>query len=213
MRMDLPSRPWISRRGWVGQKECSTSVPDLTLNILADMVRSTGHQVSCACAVAPSIRVLQVERKLLLRTRKGFQNVASTNNTNKLFQRAHRWVSHETVEPSIALDTGGAQDLYPAPSWRCPLQTHMLHIHARPTVAQQLPPAIPNSNVLHCAHQPHQSSTVVTLTTCGCSLPIKTMSVVLLHFLRQPAWSLPPIHVQSHDAFSGCLFDEALNKL
>ena len=30
--------------------------------------------------------------------------------------------------------------------------------------------AIHNSNVSHCAHQPLQSTIVVTLTTCGCSL-------------------------------------------
>ena len=113
----------------------------------------------------PSNRVLQAERKLLLKVRKGFHHVASTNNREKLFQRAHRWVFHETVQPSIALDTGGAQDLYVL------FKTHTLQIHAKPTVAQQLSPAIHHGNFLHCAHQPPQSSTFVTLTTCGCSLP------------------------------------------
>ena len=48
--------------------------------------------------------------------------------------------------------------------------THTGHIHAKPTVAQQLSQATHNSNVSHCAHQPLQFTIVVTLTTCGCSL-------------------------------------------
>ena len=50
-------------------------------------------------------------------------------------------------------------------------KTHTLQFHAKHTVAQQLSQAIHNSNVSHCAHHPPQSSAVVTLTTCGCSLP------------------------------------------
>ena len=72
---------------WVGwdKKECSTSVLDTTLHNLANMARSKGHQVSCESAVVPSNRVLQVERELPFRMKKGFQLVASTNNTDKLF--------------------------------------------------------------------------------------------------------------------------------
>ena len=60
---------------------------------------------------------------------------------------------HETVEPSIAPDTGGAQDLYPALGWRCPLQnSHVTNpstsdiLQAEPSVAHHLFHAIHNSN-------------------------------------------------------------------
>ena len=58
-------------------------------------------------------------------------------------QRAHRWVSHESVEPRIALDTGGAQDLYPALGWRCLLQnshvTNSCKTHCRTTTVSSHP--------------------------------------------------------------------------
>ena len=76
-----------------------------------------------------------------LRMRKGFQPVASSNNTYSLRQRAHRSVSHESVEPNIPLNTGGAQDLYPALGWRCLVQyshgTHPCKTHRRTTTVKK----------------------------------------------------------------------------
>ena len=74
----------------VGQKECFTFELELTVDNLANMARFRSQQVSCECAVLPTKRGLQVECKLPLNLRKGFQPVASTNNTDSLFQRARR---------------------------------------------------------------------------------------------------------------------------
>ena len=96
-----------------GTKECFTFELDLTLNNLANMARFKSQQDSCE-SVANKKRVLQVECKLPLKMRKGSQPVASTINADSLFQRPHHQVSNESVKPSISLNTGGAQDLYPA---------------------------------------------------------------------------------------------------
>ena len=84
-----------------------------------------------------------MECKLPLRMEEGFQAVASTDNTDCLFQRAHRKVSHESVEPSMVLNSGGAQDLFPALGWRCRLQnsneTNPRKTHRRTTTVPSHP--------------------------------------------------------------------------
>ena len=54
-------------------------------------------------------------RKLPLRMKKGFQPVVSTDDTDSPFQRVHRLVSHETVEPSITLNTWWCPDSFGKP--------------------------------------------------------------------------------------------------
>ena len=124
------------------QKECSAFELNLTSNNLANMARFRGQQVSCE-SVANKKRVLQVECKLPLRLRKGFEPVASTINADSLFQRPHHQVSHESVEPSIALNTSGVQDLYPALGLQCFLQnshvTKTRKTHRRTTTVPSHP--------------------------------------------------------------------------
>ena len=93
-----------------------------------------------SCAVSP-------------RMKKGFQPVASSNNTDSPFQRAHRLVSHETVEPSIALKTWWCSGFVSRPglaafSSKLTSDNYM----QKPTSHSNCPKAIHNSNVSHCAH-------------------------------------------------------------
>ena len=65
---------------------------------------------------------------------------------------------------------GGAQDLYPALGWR-----HLFKL----TIEIHSPSPVPHNNnhlssertIFVAPHQPPHSAPVVTLTTCGCSLP------------------------------------------
>ena len=91
-------------------------------------------------------------------------------NTDSPFQRANRWESYETSEPSITLNTGGAQDWYPAPRLAVLSSTITsdIYLQHRASLNTGFMPSR-KCNVFQL--RPPASTVVVTLTSCGCSHP------------------------------------------